>query len=281
VGSVYITPQDLVIPARAKRSHKGDNGRVLIVGGSPEYVGASALAGIAALHSGADSVMIAAPQKVAWAINLISSDLMTHKLSGAYLKESHKTVIARLAKDADVLLFGNGAGLHDSTLKLFKHLASFNMPKVVDADAIKALSAQELSNAIVTPHKRELELFLQNSGLDPATKPEHLRQSLPFFFDKNNVLLVKGSTDVIISKKNVWYNTTGNPGMTKSGTGDVLAGLCAGFFAQLKDAPQAAVNAAFISGRSGDALLDEKQWYTYLASDVAKEVSRVMISLKD
>ena len=67
---------------RKKTAHKGENGYLLIIGGSEEYVGAVILAGIAALRAGCDSVTIAAPEKVAWAINRYSPDLITYKIKG-------------------------------------------------------------------------------------------------------------------------------------------------------------------------------------------------------
>ena len=75
--TIIIAKELLELPPRKRDSHKGDNGRLLIIGGSPEYTGAPALAGVAALRSGADSVVVAAPEKVAWAINRLSADLVT------------------------------------------------------------------------------------------------------------------------------------------------------------------------------------------------------------
>jgi len=83
--------------------------RVLVVGGSEEYSGAVYLAGIAALRSGAESVIVMAPEKVAWALNALSPDLITRKLRGKYLALSHKAEIMRQLKTADVLVIGNGA----------------------------------------------------------------------------------------------------------------------------------------------------------------------------
>ena len=112
---------------RRRTSHKGQNGRVLIIGGSIDYVGAPTFVGqaasatltglslqrlgqaaLAVLRSGADLVTIAAPEKVAWAINCISPDLITRKLLGDWLAPKHVNACLELAKDSDVVVIGNG-----------------------------------------------------------------------------------------------------------------------------------------------------------------------------
>ena len=86
---------------------------------------------------------------------------------------------------------------------------------------------------------------------------------------------MKGKIDVIIFKDKIYYNKTGNAGMTKGGTGDVLAGLCAGFLAQSKDLLQSAINAAYFNGLIGDILLKKKKGFTYLASDMVEEIKGI------
>jgi len=78
----FISKKNIILPTRKKQSHKGQNGKVLVIGGSRDYVGAVALAGLAALRSGADWVTIAAPEKVGYAINAISPDLVVKKYKG-------------------------------------------------------------------------------------------------------------------------------------------------------------------------------------------------------
>ena len=90
------------------------------------------------------------------------------------------------------------------------------------------------------------------------------------------MILLKGRIDSIISKDGIFYNKTGNAGMSKAGTGDVLAGLVAGFLAQGNDLQQSAVNAAYFNGLVGDILLKKKKGYSYLASDMVNEIKRVL-----
>src|SRR3989344_3737478 len=238
----FITKSQIKLPKRKSGSHKGQNGYVLAAGGSENYVGAIALAGLAALRSGCDLVKIIAPEKVAWAINAYSPDLVTMKLKGDYFKSSHFNIIKNLMDKFDVLLIGNGIGLSNDTKKFCKKtIKNIKKLKVIDADAIKSISMYDAENSIITPHSKELEYFLINSKINKniinkisnekniIKKFQSIKKTTQKFLDKNNIILLKGKVDVIISKNKIFYNKTGNAGMTKGGTGDVLAGLCAGF----------------------------------------------------
>lgn len=258
---------------RKKDSHKGDNGVVLVIGGSKEFTGAVYLASksIAAMRTGSDLVIIAAPEKVAWAINRMGPDLITAKMKGSYLTEKHFKDLKKYIDKADVLLIGNGIGQQAGTKKLVKKLVKVKKPKVIDADALKAVRIQELSNTILTPHAREFEILLKNSKLKSKDVQKHL---------KNNVILLKGKVDKIISKNKIKENKTGNEGMTVGGTGDVLAGICAGFVSQGMPLFKAAYLSAKINGKIGDKLKKELG-YGFVASDflklIAKEVKKVKV----
>ncbi|MDP7323368.1 MAG: NAD(P)H-hydrate dehydratase [Candidatus Woesearchaeota archaeon] len=248
---------------RAEKSHKGQNGKVLIVGGSKDYVGAVVLAGLACLRVGADYVMVCAPEKVAWTINTLTPDLITKKFKGDYFSLSQARKIKDLAKEYDVLLIGNGLG--DKSASFVKALTSLKITKVIDADAIKAVKLQDLDNALITPHEAEFATLLKNSKLAKKTLQKNIG---------TNVVLLKGHTDTIISQKRAKENHTGNPGMTKAGTGDVLAGLSAGFLSQGYTLFEAASRAAYYNGKIGDLLLKKHRGFTYLASDMVNEIRR-------
>ena len=266
-GETYLRKSDLKLPRRKAASHKGQNGRVLAIGGSGDYVGAIALAGLAALRSGVDIVVVAAPEKTAWAVNCLSPDLITKKFSGKYFTQKHAGDIIKLSKSFDVVLIGNGLGLRNETKEFVRKVVkSVKCPLVIDADAIKALRIQDICNAIITPHFGELEILLGNSKIGKNEIQKYVN---------GNVILLKGPTDTIISKSKVVFNKTGNAGMTKGGTGDVLAGLCAGYLAQSHDLFQSACNAAYINGMIGDILLKKKKGFTYLSSDMVGEIGRV------
>lgn len=297
----FITKSDVKLPVRKKDSHKGDNGLVLAVGGSKDYAGAITLAGLAALRSGCDLVKIVAPEKVAWAINSYSPDLVTMKLDGNYFNLNHFDIVKTQMEKFDVLLIGNGIGLSDESKKFCKKAVNeIKKLKVIDADAIKSISMQDCENSIITPHAKELEYFLVNSKInksiinkisemserESSSRMSHeksitkksiiIKKITQKFLNKNNVILLKGKIDAIISKDKTFYVKGGNAGMTKGGTGDVLAGLCAGFLAQSKDILQSAINASYFNKEIGDILLRRKKGFTYLASDMVGEIKNII-----
>ncbi len=275
----YITKKDLKLPKRKPESHKGDNGRLLIIGGSVDYIGAVMLAGMAAFRSGIDIVTIAAPEKVAWAINTFSPDFITRKFNGDFFASKHSGKIIKLSKNFDVILVGNGFGMRKQTIKFSqKIIKNIKKPKVIDADAIKALTF-EVNNSIITPHENELRIFLHNNLKDKKilekifnknikieNKAKKIQFALKDFLEKNNIILLKGKIDIIISKDKIRFNKKGNAGMSVAGTGDVLAGLTAGILAQTNNLFDSACSAAFINGIIGDYLLKEKG-YGFIASD--------------
>lgn len=286
----FITKSQIKLPSRGKDSHKGDNGLVLAVGGSKDFVGAVTLAGLAALRSGADLVKVIAPEKVAWAVNAYSPDLVTIKLNGEFFNLNHFNIVKKEMEKFDVLLIGNGIGLNKISKRFCKKIIkNIKKPKVIDADAIKSISMRDAENSIITPHSKEFEYFLINSNINKSIirliknekniikKSKIIKNITQKFLDKNNIILLKGKIDVIISKNKIFYNKTGNAGMTKGGTGDVLAGLCAGFLAQSKDLLQSAINGAYFNGLIGDILLRKKKGFTYLASDMVEEIKRIKI----
>lgn len=252
---------------RKRGEHKGENGRVLVIGGSKDYVGAPALVGLAALRSGVDWVTIAAPEKVAWAINSISPDIITKKFSGDFFVMDDAKEIIELADNFDVIIIGNGLGLEPSTQDFVKEVVTrIPKPKVIDADAIKALHNVKIDNAILTPHSKEFEIFSKEKLPDDVGEKARIVQT---FAKERTVILLKGKDDIIASKDDIKYNTTGNNGMTISGTGDVLAGLVGGLLAQSGDLVNSAYYAAYINGRIGDYLMRKKD-YGFTASDMVE-----------
>ena len=263
----YLTWNDIRIPSRKAGSRKGDNGKVLVIGGSREYVGAVALAGIAALCAGADWVTVFTTEKVGWAVNALSPDLVVSKVKGDYLSIRHVRKALEIEKKHDVVLIGNGISMKSgSFVRAF--IRKSKKPMVLDADALKFVSIADVHDSILTPHEREYQILLQNSAFP---KTADIRR-----FVGNNVVIRKGPVDQIIAIKGLYYNKTGNAGMTKAGTGDVLAGIAAGFYAQSGNALESAKAAAYISGMAGDILLKRRKGFTYLASDIADEIKKIL-----
>lgn len=265
---IKVSKKNIKLPRRGLSSRKGDNGRVLFVGGSREYIGAVALAGIAALRCGADSFLAYCPEKVAFAVNALSADIVTRKLNGEELSAVHFNKIKKSLSFADVLLTGNGISVGRSSDALIKKLlASFHGAKILDARALYVFDQNKLKNSILLPNPKEYEMILKKYDLKKILK-------------NGNIIIAKNYPTKIFFKNKV-YTSAGNPGLTKSGTGDVLAGLTAGFLAQNRDILRAALSAVYFWHKTADILYKKKKGYFYLASDLAAEVKSLKLKKKN
>jgi len=269
----FVGPGDIQpFLTRSTSSHKGDAGRVLVIGGGA-YSGAPALAALAALRAGADIVTVAAPKSVSDIIASFSPNLIVRSLSGNRLVLEDVPLILELIKKHDVVVIGMGLGTEGATLEAVKKIVPMCVKAVIDADAlIPEVVHAGHKDIIVTPHAGEMK------RLSGADVPEDEKKKLAFVrnFAKDNKLtvLLKGKVDIISDGMEFRANRTGNAGMTVGGTGDVLAGLTGALFAK-HDAFSAACAAAFINGAAGD-LAFEEFGYGLLATDVIDHIPEVM-----
>ena len=251
---------------------------MLCIGGSEDYPGAPYLAvnaAISALRSGVDLVTIASPKKVAYAINALNPDIISKKFDCTYFTQRQSSEIVELSKLYDCILIGPGIGQEKQTaLFVNEVIKEIDKPTVIDADAIKVIKLQNISNSILTPHIKELEILLQNSNIS-INEDKELQKYL-----MTNVLLLKNNIDTIISDTKINYNKTGNPGMTVGGTGDILSGLAAGFIAQKNNLLDSASAAAYLSGYIGDQLF-EQFGYSFIASDFLDRIGIAIKSILD
>ncbi len=252
---------------RKPSSHKGENGKILVVGGSKKYSGAPFLAGMAALRAGADLVTVATSEKTARTINSLSPDLITLKLDGEKLEKKHVKQIEPEIRKYDCLLLGPGLDNAKGTQEAVKELCNESLPKVVDADAlVKGINREE---SVVTPHAREFREFF---GKKPVEK------NVKELASEEQIILLKGPTDFISNGKEVFRNEEGNAGMTVGGTGDVLSGLTASLVAQGKNLFDSACLAAEINSEAGNKLFREFG-YGYIASDLVSVVPEAFMDV--
>ena len=255
---------------RTPASHKGNNGRLLIVGGSADYSGAPAIAGMAAIGAGADLVHVATPEKAAEAIKSTSPDLIVKSLAGDKLSLKHAEDILKLSEDADAVLIGPGAGIDEDTSKLFNVLVSkIKKPIVLDADSLKQVDMSLIKNredVILTPHIFEFKSFFKVNGdlaldidsYDFEKVDDNITEFQKITRQINGTVIVKGQYDLILSKTKFRINKSGNPGMTVGGTGDALAGIATSLLTQGLTTFDAACLAIFINGLAGDKAFNEK-----------------------
>ncbi len=270
----YVGPGDIQpFLKRSKTCHKGDAGRVLVIGGGP-YSGAPALAALGALRAGADIVTVAAPRNVSDIIASFSPNLIVRSLSGTILSDEDIAVISELISGHDVVVMGMGLGTADETLCTIEKIIPLCKKAVIDADALSSRLVPLLNkNIIITPHMGEMKRL---SGLDvPHDMKERVKMIRDFAKYHEVTVLLKGAVDIISDGAEVRANRTGNAGMTVGGTGDVLAGLAGALFARRDSPLDAAACGAFINGAAGDLAFCEFG-YGLLATDVIDFIPAVM-----
>ena len=272
---------------RDEKSHKGNNGRLLIVGGSKDYSGAPAIAGMAAIGAGADLVYVAAPEKAAQAIKSTSPDLIVKSLEGDKLSLMHSGEILDIVDSVDCVLLGPGAGIADETSKLFNVLvAKIKKPIVLDADALKQVELSLIKNRddiILTPHIFEFKSFFNVSGdlkldidsYDFKKVDENITEFQQVARQIKGTVIVKGQYDLILSGTRFRINKSGNSGMTVGGTGDALAGICASLLTQNLSPFDCACLGAFINGLSGEKAFEIKG-NGFSASDLVSHIGSVI-----
>ncbi|MDO5860720.1 NAD(P)H-hydrate dehydratase [Methanobrevibacter sp.] len=272
---------------RNPKSHKGNNGSLLVVGGNKDYSGAPAIAGMAAIGAGADLVYVASPSKSAEAIKSTSPDLIVKSLDGDKLSLSHLDEILKLSQKVDAILIGPGAGIDEDTSKLFNVLVTkIKKPIVLDADALKQVELSLIKNRediILTPHIFEFKSFfnigddlkLDIDSYDFRKVDENITEFQQITRQIKGTVVVKGQYDLVLSKNKFKINKSGNSGMTVGGTGDALAGISASLLAQDLSTFDSASLATFINGLAGDRAFEIKG-NGFSATDLVSHIGSVI-----
>lgn len=261
----YVGPGDFLrYPIPETGSHKGRNGRLLIIGGGP-YVGAPAMAAMGALRVGADLVTVATPSVSFVPVASMSPAYMVRDLGGKIFNaDSFANLPDRGTYDA--VLIGPGIGKDPDTFSAVREfIRKCKVPVVVDADGIDALAGSDIKAAVVTPHAREMERL---HGKGPKAADEYAKKT-------GGVVLLKGPVDYVTDGEKHRKNDTGNAAMTVGGTGDVLAGVVAGLLSKGMSPFDAACLAAYVVGYAGDLAFGSLS-YGLTAPDVADAVAMVL-----
>ena len=247
---------------RSNSSHKGNNGSILIIGGSKDYHGAPAISGMAAFGAGVDLVYVATPQAASIPIKSASPDLIVKSLEGDYLNLNHLDEILKLADKVDSVLIGPGSSINDETSKLFNILVSkIKKPIVLDADALKQVDISLIKNKkniILTPHLAEFNKFfnadlkLDLDSYDFNKVDNNISEFQKVTKSIKGTVVVKGKNDLILSSSKFRINRSGNAGMTVGGTGDALAGIITALSSQGLNTFDSACLGVFINGLAGD-----------------------------
>lgn len=261
-------------------SHKGDFGKLLIIGGSRRYTGAPALCALAALRAGCDLTRVACPESISSVVASFSPNIIAEPLEGDFISLNNLKTLLRISEDFDAVCIGSGLGRMLTTMQaVMEFLKKVKKPCVVDADAIHAVAydlkrifPKKGRELVLTPHTHE---FFSLTRMKP--KPDRSRIALAQKCAKKlgTTILLKGYRDVISDGRNTAVNSTGNPGMTVGGTGDVVSGICGALLARGVSPYKAACAAAFIAGSAGD-LASEEKGPGLLATDVIGKIPNVI-----
>jgi ADP-dependent NAD(P)H-hydrate dehydratase len=266
------------IPARKSKSRKGDNGIVLVVGGSYIYHGAPILSSLAALKCGTDLVYTCVPKvnvtpTRAISPNLIVIPLVDQKLTlGAVNK-----LIGALPRNLHSATIGMGLAIQEknSLLHFVKSLLNRDVRLSLDASALipDVLPLLANKNVVVTPHAGE---FKRLFGVVPSdSKNERIKLVETKAKEFGITVLLKGATDVVSDGTTTYLNEKKTPAMTVGGTGDVLSGLVAGLLSNNRNPLESAAAATFINGLAGKSA--QKRLGLHMTSmDLLDEIPSVM-----
>lgn len=291
VNEYLIEPEDAILSLPHKMSdiHKYQSGKVLTIAGSKDYTGAAILTANAVLRSGGGASLLALPESIKEAaFNSIELVLQTYndENEGRYSIKSVDELQNRY-NWMDVLAIGPGLGRNPVTIEAVIQTIKLNKNKkiVIDADAIFALGQErykkvDLKNKVLTPHINE---FVQLTGYSK----EEIEKDLLFYGKKfvketGSYLVLKGAPTIIfLPGGEVLINTTGNAGMAKFGTGDVLTGVIASFIAQTNDIEKGIIAGVYIHSLAADLLQKEFTEFGYTASDIILNIPAAIKFLRD
>jgi len=297
---VYVGPGELSVfyPRPKKESHKGDNGRLLVVGGGP-YYGAPALSSFAAQRTGIDLVYIVTPKRVARAITSYSPLLIKPvrlakemaKISpNLIVKDSNHEekivsedvkIVEGLIDKVHALLIGPGLGIDIETRtaveKILRLFVQNKKPIVIDADAIQVVGKNPSvimnSQTVLTPHMGE---FKELTGVTLSKNLDDQKENVEEWAKKLGVtIILKGPTDIVSNGEQTKLNDVHNEAMTVGGTGDVLAGIIGALLSKDVEPFNAARMGVFLNGAAGNAAF-KKRSYGLIATDIIDEIPGVL-----
>ena len=251
----------LKLAARKSAAHKGNFGRVLLIGGSRGMSGSIALSALAALRSGAGLVTAAVPDRCLETVASFHPCVMTIPFpddgEGRFSVQAAAELSSRV-EGVSAVGCGPGMTTQPGAIRLVERLLGLReIPCVFDADALNVLSSldwcdrsQQRSSMVLTPHPGELERL---TGVPAKDRPRQIEAASVLAQRSGAVIVVKGGPTVVVGPADeTWTNTTGNPGMATAGSGDVLTGVITSLLAQGLTTWQAACLGVWVHGLAGD-----------------------------
>ena len=266
------------VPIRKLSSRKGDNGKVLVLGGSYIYHGAPALASLAAIRTGADLVYTCVPKINVQSTRAVSPNLIVIPLVDSKLtRGAVNKLLGQIPNDLDSATIGMGLSIQDpEALKLLvKSLLDRDVRISLDATALVNYILPLLSgkNVVVTPHAGEFKRMFGDNP--PESKKARITMVEKTAKEYSITILLKGPIDIISNGTITYLNPTNTPGMTVGGTGDVLSGVIAGMLARNRNGLESAVISTYFNGLAGK-ITQKKLGLHMTATDLLDALPGVM-----
>lgn len=275
-----------LLPKRKMHSHKGTYGKVVCIGGSKGMNGAISMAALSAMKSGCGMITCAVPECISHSVSQVVLESMSIALSdteGHFSKAAAKELKEKIHL-YDVALIGCGIGRSNEIEAMMKMLLDKEIPLVIDADALYAYRPYmneyaHRKNVILTPHLKEFVALtgnsMENVVNDSVACVEAFTKAYPEI-----TLVLKSETTIIAKGEQMYVNTYGNNGLAKGGSGDVLAGIITGMYAQLKDPLIAAALGVFLHAYSADEIVKDKSEDTLCPSDIIQGLEHLLHHLR-
>ena len=266
------------IPARTSTSRKGDNGIVLVIGGSYIYHGAPVLSSLAALRCGTDLVYTSVPKINVTSTRSISPNLIVIPLVDQKLTlGAVKKLVGALPRNLHSATIGMGLAIQErnSLLHLVKSLLDRDVRLSLDASALipEVLPFLAHKNVVVTPHAGEFKRLF--GDIPPESNLERIKLVEQNALKYGITVLLKGPTDIISDGKITYLCEKNIPAMTVGGTGDVLSGLVAGLLSKNRNSLESAAAASYICGLAGKEV-QEKLGLHITSMDLIDSIPNVM-----
>ncbi len=276
-------------PVRGSNTHKGTFGKLLCICGSMGMAGSATFAGKAAAMSGVGMVEMAVPRDIypIVAANLVDPVyvLLESNSSGTVSANSLPIILERM-RSATAVMIGCGMGKGEDVSAVVEEvIRSSEVPIIIDADGLNAIKdnpgvlGEAKAPIIMTPHPGEMARLVGKTN--DEVQSQRLEVASSFAMTYGVYLVLKGANTVCAAPDgSIMINLTGNPGMSKSGSGDVLAGLLGSLLAQGMDPGTAAAAAVHIHGRAGDKAADNFSQHSMTANDIIMEFSDIFADIE-
>lgn len=262
-----------LMPKRKSETHKGDYGRIAVLGGSSGMAGSVYMASLAAMRTGAGMTFILAPKSISKILQIKANEQIIKEIACQNFYYSPEIVkqVLDIIDDKDALIIGPGMGKGENLDELISEIiTSTEIDIIIDADGLNAISKdlsilKSKNNIILTPHMGE---FSRLTGIEiDKIKADEENIARKFAKDNDVILVLKSNQTIVTDGVNFYKNEIGNPGMATAGVGDVLTGVIASFMKRL-DPFEAAKLGVYIHSLAGDIASQKLGEDSLMATDI-------------